>query len=212
MRPVLYSFRRCPYAIRARCALLYAQIDVEHREIELRHKPNSMLQASPKGTVPVLITPEQTVIDQSMAIMYWALAQNDPQGWNPPPDSPAQQDVRDWVGLNDGRFKSLLDMYKYPQRHTNRVQEDVYQEALDASILPLNARLQKQPFLLGENISILDMALFPFVRQFVGVDPKKMALIQIPALLNWLNRLVQSELFQRVMTKYPIWRDQDEYE
>jgi glutathione S-transferase len=205
--PILYSFRRCPYAMRARCALLYAKIPYEHREIELRQKPKSMLRISPKGTVPVLCTQQQDVIDESLDVMYWALAQHDPDKWLPVRGSLQWQQMEYWIGINDGPFKVLLDIYKYPERHPSYDREEVFQQAMELYLFPLNAILEKQAFLLGEHVSMLDIALMPFVRQFVGVDSKKVHETPINKLLEWLNFFILSDLFHTAMAKYPLWRD-----
>ena len=122
----MYSYRRCPYAMRARMALKYAGVDVEHREIELRNKPQSMLQASSKGTVPVLCIGD-SVLDQSIDIMLWAIERSDPDDWGDVDDASTQ----DWINKNDGRFKTLLDQYKYPNRFPELNQEEVLHEAVE---------------------------------------------------------------------------------
>ena len=201
MPAILYSYRRCPYAMRARFTLIYSQIPFELREIEMRNKPEHMLQLSPKGTVPVLFTVEQEVIDQSLDIMYWSLHQHDPQAWLPLQGSQERQLMEHWIHINDGPFKRLLDIYKYPQRFPQEDHKKIFEEALEIYLLPLNRRLEDAPFLLGENISMFDVALFPFIRQFIGVDPQIKNQLPIQALLAWLNFFQLSDLFHKVMAK-----------
>jgi len=187
--------------MRARFALIYSQIPFELREIELRNKPQHMLQLSPKGTVPVLLTANQEVIDQSLDIMYWALNQYDPQAWLPVPGSEQDLLTEHWLNLNDGPFKRLLDIYKYPQRYPQEDNQKIFEQALDLYVLPLNQRLKDQPFLLSENISMLDVALLPFVRQFIGVNTQKCHQLPIKPLLDWLDFFLLSDLFHKVMAK-----------
>ena len=199
---ILYSYRRCPYAMRARMALKYAGIEVEHREIELRNKPQSMLQASPKGTVPVLCV-DDLVLDQSLDIMHWAISQSDPESWGSADDAIAQA----WVAKNDGPFKVLLDQYKYPNRFPELDQAAVLQEALQIMLLPMEQSLQATQYLMGDRMTWVDVAIFPFIRQFSMVDQKRFEELPIPAVKGWLTQHLQSELFQSVMLKYPVWRD-----
>jgi len=193
--------------MRARCALLYSGIEYEHREIELKNKPRSMLNLSPKGTVPVLLTEKNEVIDQSIEIMYWALAQNDPDHWLPGVHSQNWQMMQHWIEINDGRFKQLLDIYKYPQRHPLLNQQQVIDEAHQIYFNPLITLLEGQRFLLGDRLSMLDIALFPFVRQWLAVDSKKIHLNNQNRIEEWLNFFVLSDLFHKVMAKYPLWRE-----
>jgi glutathione S-transferase len=201
--PRLYSFRRCPYAIRARLALRQAGVAVEIREVALRSKPAEMLALSPKGTVPVLHLPDGRVIDQSLGIMHWALAQHDPDGWLTQAPHEAMQAL---IDTNDGAFKPLLDCYKYPERHPQRSQTAWRDEAVALLLAPLDAHLQSQiphacPHLLGPHTSLADMALLPFVRQFAQVDTQWWATCDLHALRAWLQRLLASELFTAVMAK-----------
>lgn len=202
MTPILYSYRRCPYAMRARMALKYAGIEVEHREIELRNKPQSMLLASPKGTVPVLCM-DGLVLDQSLDIMHWAISQSDPDQWRSADDAIAQA----WIEKNDGPFKVLLDQYKYPNRFPELDTEAVLNEILQIMLLPMEKSLQNSQYLLGEKMTWVDIAIFPFIRQFSMVDLKKFDDLPIPAVKKWLAQLLESELFHSVMHKHPVWRD-----
>lgn len=202
MRPILYSYRRCPYAMRARMALQYAGIEVEHREIELRKKPQSMLQVSPKGTVPVLCV-DELVLDQSIDIMKWAIGISDPEGWGDVDDAIADS----WVQKNDGPFKVLLDQYKYPNRFPELDQEVVLNEALQSLLIPIEQSLQGSLYLLGNKLTWVDIALFPFVRQFSMVDLKRFEALPLPQTRRWLTERLESELFAAVMHKHPVWSD-----
>ena len=202
MTPTLYSYRRCPYAMRARMALKYAGIQVEHREIELRNKPQSMLQLSPKGTVPVLRM-DDLVIDQSLDILHWALQQSDPYGWKDVDESVANS----WIEKNDGPFKTLLDQYKYPNRFPELDPEAVLDEALQVMLNPMEQVLQNFQYLMGNRLSWVDVAIFPFIRQFSMVDLKKFEQLPIPAVKKWLNQQLESELFDSVMQKHHTWKD-----
>ena len=200
MKPILYSYRRCPYAMRARMALKYAGIEIEHREIELRNKPQSMLELSPKGTVPVLCI-DHLVLDQSLDIMRWAIEQFDPDGWGNVDDEIAQA----WIGKNDGPFKTLLDQYKYPERHPHLNQEKVLQSIGDLMLIPMENALESSAYLLADKISWVDVALFPFIRQLSRVDLKRFEQLPLPSTKMWLERFLDSQLFQSVMQKYPAW-------
>lgn len=202
MLPILYSYRRCPYAIRARMTLKYAGIQVEHREIELRNKPQSMLMASPKGTVPVLIVGD-LVLDQSVDIMRWALQQSDPDNWGEMDDVAAQI----WIERNDGPFKVLLDQYKYPNRHPNLSQGDVLNAAIALMLKPLDGLLDSNQYVLGSKQHWIDVAIFPFIRQFSMVNPQQFEQLPLPALKNWLTKHLQSELFNAVMSRHSVWID-----
>lgn len=196
--PLLYSFRRCPYAIRARLALHSAGIAFELQEVVLRNKPASLLALSPKGTVPVLRLPDGQVLEQSLDIMQWALRQADPLGWL---SAAPLDDMLALILVNDTQFKPLLDRYKYPERHPEQSQAIWRQQAVDAMLQALNLRLQQHPYLFGESASLADMAIVPFVRQFAQVDRAWWEHHELAALRNWLDKLITSSLFEAVMTK-----------
>ena len=183
-------------------ALKYAGIQVEHREIELRNKPQSMLQISPKGTVPVLRI-DDLVLDQSLEILRWALIQSDPHGWADVDESIAKA----WIEKNDGPFKTLLDQYKYPNRFPELDPEAVLDEALQLMLIPMEQVLQQSQYLLGSRLTWVDIAIFPFIRQFSMVNPSKFEKLPMPAVKRWLTEHLESELFSSVMQKYPIWKD-----
>lgn len=200
--PILYSYRRCPYAMRARMALSYAGISVDIREITLKDKPAHMLQVSPKGTVPVLVLADGQVIDQSLDIMVWALQQRDTDGWQAADVEQTQQ----LIAENDGAFKQNLDRYKYAIRFPEQPAED-YRSAGEQFLAKLELRLQQSDFLFGNAISLADIAIFPFIRQFAAVDHGWFECTDYLKLKTWLQRLVTSALFERVMTKQPVYAD-----
>lgn len=199
MLPVLYSYRRCPYAMRARMALKIAEIEVEIREISLRNKPRHMLQISTKGTVPVLLLPDGDVIDESLAIMLFAL-QAHAMGANIHADARAY----DLVLENDSSFKRALDAYKYPERNKNKTQE---QHRADGEVFlqKLENLLQKDTFLLGGEVGIADIAIFPFIRQFAAVNPAWFEKAPYSTLKKWLSDWINSDLFTSVMQKHAIY-------
>lgn len=200
MTAILYSYRRCPYAMRARMALRYAGIDVQIREISLRDKPASMLRISPKGTVPVLQVGD-LILEQSIDIMHWALEQSDPDAWL----SVDQSLANTWLAKNDGPFKQLLDQYKYPNRHPNLIPEKVLEDAIELMLQPMETALEAHPYLLGNQLSWVDIAIFPFIRQFSMVNPQEFEALVLPRVKRWLAERLESTLFQSVMEKYPTW-------
>ena len=190
-------------------ALLASGVVVELREVVLRHKPQALLDASSKATVPVLVVPgdgsnpAQQVIEQSLDVMRWALAQRDPQGWLVGADAPQQQA---WVALNDGPFKRALDAYKYPERHPEHSAQEHRTEGERLLLIPMNDLLAGQPFLAGDHPGLSDVALFPFVRQWAGVNAAAFEARPMPHLRRWLNHWLGSEAFERVMPKWPAWQ------
>lgn len=204
-RPILYSYRRCPYAMRARMALRYANIDVEIREIALREKPVHMLDVSPKGTVPVLVLVSGKVLEQSLDIMDWALEQSDVDEWNIQ-DQEIEKSNGDLIATNDGAFKQALDKYKYAIRFPENP-PDVYRAGGEEFLQRLESLLQHNTYLFRNTVSKADVAIFPFVRQFSMVDEVWFGAAHYPALKTWLNVLLNSQLFIDVMQKYPVWTD-----
>lgn len=199
-QPILYSFRRCPFAMRARMALLVSGQTVELREILLRAKPQAMLEASPKGTVPVLVLDDGTVIDQSLDIMRWALARNDPEGW-------LAGDDRALIERFDGPFKHHLDRYKYPGRHGSNPIE--HRAAGLDHLEALDQRLAASAYLCGPGRTLADIALFPFVRQFAATDQPWFELQPLRHVQAWLAGLIGSELFDRAMLRLAPWQPGD---
>lgn len=196
--PILWSFRRCPYAMRARLAIKSAGIPIEHREILLRDKPSAFLATSPKGTVPVVVT-ENSVIDESLAVMLWALTQNDPEHWLDVPTS-----AYDLIGECDGPFKSTLDRYKYASRHPDVTPETERLEARDF-LMELDAMLGGQDFLYGPNATIADMAILTFIRQFAHVDLDWFQTQPWAQVTRWLADFKSSGRFQAIMGKHALW-------
>jgi glutathione S-transferase len=201
--PILYSFRRCPYAMRARLALDASGQGCELREIALRDKPSQMLQAAPKGTVPVLVTAAGEVIDESLDIMLWALERNDPEHWLTP-DADSLQGMLALIARFDSHFKHHLDRYKYPGRFDGADSLASRTEAcLDFELL--DNRLARTAHLASEGVSLADMAIAPFVRQFANVDAVWFAGQSWTAVQRWLTRIVASERFERIMRPVPVW-------
>lgn len=198
-RPILYSFRRCPYAMRARLALHGSGVQIEHREILLRDKPAAFLAASPSATVPVLVLPTGQSIDESLDIMIWALSQNDPEHWLDVP-----QTAYDLIERSDGPFKTALDRYKYASRYPEIDATDNRTQA-SQFLLDLNAMLSGQENLHGDRVTISDMAIAPFVRQFAHVDLDWFLAQPWPDLSRWLADFRDSERFIAIMKKHPVW-------
>ncbi len=190
--------------MRARLALKYAGISVELREVALRSKPTELIALSPKATVPVLQLADGAVIDQSIDIMRWALAQQDPEGWMPAPES--VEAAEQLIAANDGPFKAMLDRYKYAGRHPEQPAETYRDNGVALLIAPLETRLQQTAFLLGARMSLADMALFPFVRQFAHVDPAWFSASPYHAVRAWMNGLLESSLFDAAMEKFTPWQ------
>lgn len=202
MSAILYSYRRCPYAMRARMALRCAEVSVEIREISLRDKPPEMLAISPKGTVPVLHCADGRVIDQSLDIMRWALAQNDPLHWSRwAVGSEEYVQQESLIACNDTTFKHWLDRYKYAERYPEFSSDYYRAQALTCQLDLLEQRLSRQAFLGGETAALSDVALFPFVRQFAAVDAAWFEASPYPATRQWLRCWVESDLFKRIMAK-----------
>ncbi len=203
--PVLYSFRRCPYAIRARLAIKASAVRVELREVVLRDKPEAMVRVSAKATVPVLVLPDGQVIDESFDIMQWALAQNDPGNWLPG-SCQAKAEMTQLVARCDGPFKQALDRYKYADRYPQQTAAD-YRKQAQPFLLELEQRLQKSAFLLAEQTTCVDMAILPFIRQFAHVDKTWFDDSRYDGVKRWLEELLQSPLFASVMLKYTPWQE-----
>ena len=195
----LYSFRRCPYAMRARMALRYAGVPLEVVEVSLKDKPADMLALSPKGTVPVL-NADGVVIDESLQIMRWALAQNDPDDWLLAGNSFAALWMEKLIEGNDQIFKSALNRYKYAERYPEQPM-DAYRAEGALFLQKLDELLASRDYLLADHPSLADIALLPFVRQFAHVDREWFAQTPYVRLQAWLQRLLESELFISIMKK-----------
>ncbi|WP_431096260.1 glutathione S-transferase [Polaromonas aquatica] len=208
--PVLYSFRRCPYAMRARLALAASGEPHELREVVLKNKPAELLAASPKGTVPVLVLADGNVIDQSLDVMLWTLRRNDPGHWLLPPHG-SFDEMLALVAGNDGEFKHHLDRYKYPNRYVEESAGDAqaFAERHRVKGAAWLARLDSMlgdGWLCGVRASLADMALLPFVRQFAQTDAAWFAAQPWPQLQAWLTRFEASALYASVMGKHAPWQ------
>ena len=202
----LYSFRRCPYAMRARLGLLFAELPVELREITLKNKPAKMLAISPKGTVPVLQLADGVVIEESREIMEWALEQQDPQELLNPKTLHQGNTL---IEQNDQEFKHWLDRYKYTDRHLEITQTE-YRKKGEAFLQILEELLTKNTYLLGDSVTIADIGIMPFVRQFAHVDRDVFYSLPYPKLQIWLKNWLAHPLFIQAMTKFQPWQDGDE--
>jgi glutathione S-transferase len=201
-RHILYSFRRCPYAMRARMAIAVSGLQVELREVILRDKPQALLDISPKATIPVLLTADNTVIDESLDIMRWALNQSDPDNW-------LNTISHELIANNDEKFKYWLDRFKYADRYPE-YSEQHYREQGEQTLLALEQQLGKTRYLSGDKITFTDIAIFPFIRQFAFADLDWFLQSPYPTLREWLNSFIESSLFQNIMHKYPAWQSSHE--
>ena len=203
--PVLYSFRRCPYCMRAHMALKYSGIKVELREVDLQDYPPQALKISAKATVPVLQLADGTVIDESWDILKWALTQNDPDNWSGKNNEHAL-DAEILIETNDFSFKEDLDHYKYADRHPEHSEEH-YRKACEVFIEELEDMLSENSYLLADELSLADIGVFPFVRQFSLVDKEWFEQAPYPRVRQWLNKLNNSELFNDVFQKHELWQE-----
>ncbi|MCD1590236.1 glutathione S-transferase [Qipengyuania citrea] len=198
--PVLYSFRRCPYAMRARLALAVSGTRGELREVKLSAKPQAMLDASTKGTVPVLVLPGGAVLDESLDIMRWALANRDPEGW-------LARDDAELIAMNDGPFKRDLDCYKYPEYCSADAR--AHRESGLAFLREIDGRLAGVGQLCGPARGLTDAAIMPFVRQFAAVDRQWFSALPLPHLQGWLAGHLASGLFATIMARATTWSPDD---
>ena len=202
---ILYSFRRCPYCMRAHMALKYSGIKVELREVDLQDYPPQALKISAKATVPVLQLADGTVIDESWDILKWALTQNDPENWSGKNNEHAL-DAEILIETNDFSFKEDLDHYKYADRHPEHSEEH-YRKACEVFIEELEDMLSENRYLLADELSLADIGVFPFVRQFSLVDKEWFEQAPYPRVRQWLNKLINSELFNDVFQKHELWQE-----
>lgn len=208
--PRLYSFRRCPYAMRARLGLLFAEQKVELREVVLKNKPEAMLAISPKGTVPVLELLKadgstKQVIEESREILAWALTEQDPQGL-------LNVDLvraNELIDQNDNEFKHSLNRYKYAERYPE-FSEREYRQQGEVFLQQLEDLLAKHTYILGNKISVADIAIMPFVRQFAHVDREVFYSLPYPKLQQWLRDWLESPVFQQAMVKYTAWQPEND--
>jgi len=201
-RPILYTFRRCPYAIRARIGLAYAEIKYEHREVVLKNKPVEMITLSPKGTVPVLSF-DEILFEESLDILLWALSQNDPDGWMEF-DPVLLEEMASLVEKNDFEFKGHLDHYKYADRFPEYSQLE-YRERCEPFLELLESLLQNNTYLFAPRRSYADIAIVSFIRQFSKVDETWFNNSPYPKVRAWLRKLTSNPLFLTIMKKYKAW-------
>ncbi|MDQ6981257.1 MAG: glutathione S-transferase [Ghiorsea sp.] len=205
--PILYSLQNCPYAMRARLVLLLAQQKVQLRAISLKDKPAEMLLVSPKGTVPVLVIQKDKVIDESLAIMLWALKRNDPENLLYSQHENKLAEMLAMIEESDTEFKPTLEKYKRAKRyHGNDL--ETCRLACEPFIQGLEQRLTQHDFFMGASPSLLDFALLPFIRQFSRVNKAEFSQARYNNLRCWLSHHLQSRLFAKAMFKYPLWLEQ----
>ena len=214
--PILYSLQHCPYAMRARLGILLAQQSVLIRAVVTKNKPAEMLALSAKGTVPVLIINHAehgevrqqtvTIIDESVDIMLWALRLNDPQDLLRVEDPHLLESMLELISQNDKQFKPNLEVYKLAKRFHKESEVDDRQ-CCESFIVELEQKLEKSRYLMGDQASLADYALLPFVRQFARVDRKWYLQSPYPKCRDWLNRHLQMPLYTKAMAKYPLWLD-----
>ena len=203
--PILYSFRRCPYAMRARMAIHISGQKCELREVLLRDKPPSMLEYSAKGTVPVLILQDGKVIDESLDVIDWALNLNDPDNWQRSKDT---KKTKELIKINDGEFKYHLDRYKYSKRYDNEDPEFHRKKCLKF-IESINNELNNSEYIFDDNISYADIVLLPFIRQFRIADIEWFDSLPYDNLKKWLSSFLDSSLLNSIMKKYDLWKEGD---
>ncbi len=185
--------------MRARMSLLVSGIQVELREVVLRDRPEHMMEISPKGTVPVLLLEDGTVIEESLDIMLWSLD-----------DSWLVGDWKNLIDVNDGDFKYHLDRYKYNNRYENVLSSEEHREHAVSILKTYDDRLSNQAYLCGDSISLADLALSPFVRQFANTDRNWFDQLPLHNLHDWLSKILESEIFKNCMIKHPQWKEEDE--
>lgn len=201
---IIYSLRNCPFAMRARIAIYKSQQPVLLRDIVLSDKPAEMLTASPKGTVPVLVTPNGTVIEESYEVMLWALSMGDPDDLLFTDDEEMLDKMLALIYLFDSEFKGCLENYKCAKRYseTNIIE---CREACEVYITQLEQRLCQHQYLMADRESLADIALLPFIRQFARVERQWYLQAPYPHVRQWLNNYLQSKMFSKVMTKHELW-------
>ena len=204
--PILYSFRRCPYAMRARMAIHISSQKCEIREVLLRDKPPSMLEYSSKGTVPVLVLQSGEVIDESLDVIDWALNLNDPDNWQRSKDN---EKTKELIKINDGEFKYHLDRYKYSKRYDNEDPEFHRKKCL-SFIEKVNSELQNSKYIFDDEISYIDISLLPFIRQFRIADNEWFDELPYENVKSWLSNFLNSELLESIMSKHDLWKEGDE--
>tara|TARA_B110001454_G_scaffold54003_1_gene52916 strand:- start:1808 stop:2482 length:675 start_codon:yes stop_codon:yes gene_type:complete len=212
--PILYSLQHCPYAMRARMGLLMARQQVMLRAITMKNKPEEMLKISPKGTVPVLLLPDKTVIDESWDIMVWALQQNDPEDLLHKDNPEDLAEMLELVRRNDKEFKPQLEIYKKSKRFRTgteteeREKCEVFIAELEQRLSSSGAYTQGNGNFIGDKPGLIDYALIPFVRQFSRVNKAWFKQAPYPLLRSWIEQHMQTRLYAKAMEKYPLWLDE----
>lgn len=199
--PILYSLRHCPFAMRARLAIFKSQKAVELRDVKLTNKPVSMLVASPKGTVPILVVSSQHIIEESIDVMLWVLQQNDPDNML---DELAT--AMTFIQRYDREFKPCIEAYKCAKRYHETNLEEC-RRACEVFIQDLELRLSQHAYVLGEQESIADLAILPFIRQFAKVERPWYVQSSYTHVKRWLNSYLQSAMFNKIMAPNPIWEE-----
>ncbi|WP_135458394.1 glutathione S-transferase [Vibrio echinoideorum] len=204
--PILYSLRRCPYAMRGRMGIALSQQQVLLREIVTKDKPSELLASSPKGTVPVLILPDGQIVEQSLDVMNWALQQNDPQDLLRSSNSALSESVHQLIKMNDEEFIGYLEKYRASLRYRN---DDVEQRRrlCEGFISVLENKLANHDYLFGNTPSLADFAVMPFVSQFVRVEKKWFVQSDYQNVGRWLRAHLESKLYGQVMKQYPLWNE-----
>jgi len=222
--PILYSLQHCPYAMRARMGILLADQCVRLRAIVLKNKPKEMLKVSPKGTVPVLVIENEStfnnaleengikdykVIEESLDVMLWALTKNDPRNLllNHQPTMLAE--MLSFISHFDCEFKSNLEKYKSAKRYHDDDKLS-HREACIKDISQLEQKLSQHQYLMGDQLSLVDYAILPFIRQFTRVERKWYLSSPYPKLQLWLKSHIESPLYSKVMAKHPLWSENNE--
>lgn len=202
--PILYSFRRCPYCMRAHMALKYARLKIILREVVLSDLPVDVLAVSPQATVPSLVISENECMDESWDIVKWAIQQSDPENWLGE-NNGYLNDAEMLVETNDYSFKDDLDHYKYADRFPEQPME-YYRQRGEEFVEELNEMLKQNNFLLAEHITVADIAIFPFIRQFSMVDKDWFDKAPYPELQRWLDFMLDTEWFSEAFKKHEIWK------
>jgi glutathione S-transferase len=202
--PILYSLRHCPFAMRARLAIFKSKKAVELRDVKLTDKPVAMLNASPKGTVPILVVAPAQVIDESLDVMLWSLGKSDPDNLlcNLP-------DLLAFINVYDSEFKPCIERYKAAKRY-HEFNLNECREACEVHIQDLEKRLSEHTYIFGERESLADIAILPFIRQFAKVERQWYVQSSYVNVKRWLNAYLQSRMFNQVMAQYSIWEEGSE--
>lgn len=204
--PVLYSLQNCPYAMRARMAIVLSGVQVNLRAIVLKNKPDEMVRASPKAEVPVLVFDNGEVIDQSLDIVLWALGQQDPHNVLYSDDPSAMQDMLSLIERNDTEYRNALLKYRCAKRY-HEATEEADRQACEVFMLLLEQRLSMHRYLQGDTLSLADLAILPLIRQFAKTDRRRFLQGPYPKLQQWLKNHLDSALFSKVMVNTPLWLD-----